>query len=368
MGVKVESVFFKTHNNLFIIPLFLTPLMETELFTNLHNIIYKNYQVTPATFVLLVYDEQCPLARLLADTYVEVIRPFPHQALNFHHHTEEQILVEFQQLPPHSLVILVQSASFRMTKHRLRADLFQQGHQVIEHARLSFTAEDQMENYVSSLHYDTPYYVQMSRKISQLLQEKTMITYESGSTSGDESQKRLRLVIDSEFEKALPNTGDFSHQASGSSGFPIGEVFTEAKQLDAINGSIMVFGFPVNHRVVWAEPFSITIKDGCLVAHQGPASFEEILKVIRQDEGGKVQVREIGFGLNRGMGFHHHLNEPTAFERFAGVHFSLGLKHAMYRRKISKQVYQKYHMDIFCLVDGITMGNTIIFKDGKYVE
>lgn len=329
------------------------------LLTHVQDIIQKNYRIAPATFILLVYDEQCPLAKMLAAAYGTAISSFSHKAINFNSCSEEQILAEFQMMPPHSLVILVQSASFRMTKHRLRADLFQQGHQVIEHARLSFTPDNQIENYISSLQYDTSYYVEMSTKISKLLEKKTTIAYASG--------KGLRLLIDSEFEKALPNTGDFTHQVSASSGFPIGEVFTEAKQLDAINGSILVFGFPVRHRCVWAEPFSITIKQGCLVAHQGPVQFEEILQMIRQDESGKVQVREIGFGLNRGIGFHHRLDEPTAFERFSGVHFSLGLKHAMYRKKIAKEVYQKYHVDIFCLVERIVIGDTTIFDGGKYI-
>lgn len=331
------------------------------LIKNLSNIVHKNYQITADTFILLVYDTQSSLARMLTEAYEEVISPFQHKSVNFIEHTEEEILAEFDQLPPRSLVILVQSTSFRTTKYRLRADLFQQGHQVIEHARLSYNTDAEIDNYINSLQYDTPFYVSMGEKIEKLLSQKVPIVYESG--------EKMILTIDSAYEKCIKNSGDFTQQRSGSSGFPIGEIFTEAKELDKINGSILVFAFPtLEHRTFWAEPFTVTIKEGFLVSHTGPIEFEEILTMIKsEEEGGKVQVREIGFGLNRGLGFDHRISEPTSFERFAGVHFSLGLKHAMYRKKMDKKVLQKYHIDIFCKVERITIGNTVIFEEGKYV-
>ena len=335
--------------------------MPSLLHTHLQNILYQNYQVSPSTFILLVYDEQCTLAQLLADGYKEVINSFSHKALNFHQYTEEQILAEFQQFPPKSLVILVQSASFRMTKHRLRADLFRQGHMVIEHVRLSFNTEEEMPNYINSLQYDTPYYVKMSNRIEKLLSSTVPIIYQSG--------EGLQLEINSSYEKPIKNTGDFSSQATASTGFPIGEIFTEAKDLTAVNGSIHVFAFPTtDHKTFWAEPFTVTIKDGCVVSHTGPSEFEEILQKIKSEEQDKVQIREIGFGLNRALGYNKRITEPTSFERFAGVHFSLGLKHAMYRKKIPKQIYQKYHVDIFCKVETIMIGDTVVFEKGEYVH
>ena len=328
--------------------------MNTQLHTHLQNILVHNFKVNKDTFVLLVYDKQCDLAKQLSDEYKHVIKNYSHNAINFNEHTEEEILKIFETLPPKSLVILVQSSSFRMTKHRLRADLFQHGHQVIEHSRLSFNKEEEKQTYLNSLQYDTPYYLSMCAKIEELLKEKTTITYQSGNG--------LTLVIDSAYERPIKNTGDFSNQATASSGFPIGEIFTEAKELDKINGSIVVFAFPTtDHRTGWCEPFTVTIKDGCVISHTGPAAFEEILTQIKSEEGDKVQIREIGFGLNRALGFDKRITEPTCFERFAGAHFSLGLKHAMYRKKISKKVYQKYHVDIFCNVDSITIGNTKIY-------
>ena len=334
---------------------------KEQLHEKLKNILEKNYQVQPPKHILLVYDTQCKLSSLLAAAYQEAIKPYPHQSIDFDNVPERYILDAFAQLPANSLVILVQSGSFRMTKYRLRADLFRQGHQVIEHARLSFNAEDQIGNYIDSLNYDTPYYVQACNSIEELLIHNNTLTIESG--------ENLRLTVTSEFEKPIKNTADFSGNPTASTGFPIGEIFTEAKELDKINGSVVVFGFPtLEHKTHFCEPFTVTIQDGCLISHTGPDEFEKILHLIKkEEEGNKVQIREIGFGLNRGIGFEKRINEPTAFERFAGMHFSLGLKHAMYRKKFKKQVHQKYHVDIFCKVERVFIGETKVMENGKYV-
>ena len=332
-----------------------------QLLQHVKDILEKNYHLHPQKHILLVYDTGCTLSTLLATAYQEVMKPYSHQAIEFDNVPERYIFEAFEQLPPNSLVILVQSGSFRMTKYRLRADLFRQGHQVIEHARLSFNLEDQIPNYIDSLAYDTDYYVQACTVLEGLLLENNQIQIESGDN--------LKLEITSAFEKPIKNTADFSNNPTASTGFPIGEIFTEAKELDKINGSVLVFGFPtLEHKTHFCDPFTVTIQDGCLVGHTGPAEFETIIQLIKsEEEGGKVQIREIGFGLNRGIGFDKRINEPTAFERFAGMHFSLGLKHAMYRKKFKKQVYQKYHVDIFCTVNTVRIGETKVMEKGKYL-
>lgn len=338
--------------------------ISSDLKQHLISILEKNFQITKETFILLVHDEQCKLASILTDGYKEVIASYQHQIINYDTTTAEDILAIFDQLPKRSLVILVQSLSFRITKDRLRADLFRKGHMVIEHSRLQHNKEEQIETYLNSLQYDTPYYVNMCNKIEQLLKNNITITIAS-----ENKEIKNILIIDSLYEKPVKNTGEFYQQPIPAGGFPIGEIFTEAKQLDKINGSITVYGFPnTNHITTWTEPFTVTIKDGCLVSHNGPKEFDDILNLIKSEEMGKVQIREIGFGLNRGLGFDKRIDEPTAFERYAGVHFSLGLKHAMYRKKFPKTVYQKYHVDIFCKTDSITIGSTKVFEEGKWIE
>ena len=333
---------------------------ESLLLQHVTDILHHNYHVRPNQYILLVYDLNSSLSCLLTTVYQTAIASFAHASINFDETAELELLDTFSKLPEHSVVILVQSLSFRVTKYRLRADLFRLGHQVIEHARLSYNKDEEIENYINSLKYDTPYYVKTCDAIEQLLITHSHIKIESGGNV---------LTIDSPFEKAIKNTGDFTGNPTASSGFPIGEVFTEAKQLNAMNGTLVVFGFPtVGHLTHFAQPFTVTIKDGCLVSHTGPDEFEKILQLIRAEEHmGAVQVREIGFGLNQALGFNHHITEPTSFERFCGMHFSLGLKHTMYRRKISRKILQKYHVDIFCLVERVFIGDVLIFEKGKYL-
>ena len=334
---------------------------ESLLLQHVTDILHHNYHVRPNQYILLVYDLNSSLSCLLTTAYQTAIASFSHASINFNETAELELLDTFSKLPEHSVVILVQSLSFRVTKYRLRADLFRLGHQVIEHARLSYNKDEEIENYINSLKYDTPYYVKTCDAIEQLLMTHSQIKIESAENV---------LTINSPFEKAIKNTGDFTGNPTASSGFPIGEVFTEAKQLNAMNGTLVVFGFPtVGNLTHFAQPFTVTIKDGCLVSHTGPDEFEKILQLIRAEEHmGAVQVREIGFGLNRALHFDNRLDEPTAFERYAGVHFSLGLKHKMYRKKFPKSVLQKYHIDIFCKADTIKIGNALVFKDGEWIE
>jgi len=324
------------------------------------DILHKNYTIPPDQFILLIYDTNSLLATILTEAYGKCIANYQHQMIDFESEGEETVIKTFTTLPPHSLVILVQSTSFRMTKHRLRADLFRAGHKVVEHTRLGYNKDEQVENYIQSLRYDTPYYVKASTEIEQLLLKNDFLHIES-----DDGKV---LEVHSSFEKPVKNTGDFSQMEIISAGFPIGEIFTEAQELDKINGDVVVFGFPgKDHRTHFTEPFVVTIKDGCVVSHSGPGEFEEILQMIREEEvNHAVQVREIGFGLNRQLGFDNRLDEPTAFERFAGMHFSLGLKHAMYGKKLGRKVFQKYHIDIFCLVKRVMIGETEVMRGGKY--
>ncbi len=335
--------------------------LQQQAEENVKEILLRNYKITPEQFILLIYDTNSLLATILTDSYGKVIANYQHQMINFEEVGEETVIDRITTLPAHSLVILVQSTSFRMTKHRLRADLFRAGHQVIEHARLGYNKEEQIENYIKSLQYDTPYYVKATTALERLLVKNRRILVESGGGN--------ILEINSSFEKPLKNTGDFSQMEIVSAGFPIGEIFTEAQELDKINGEVVVFGFPgKDHLTHFTQPFVVKIENGCVTSHNGPPEFEEILQMIKEEEvNHAVQVREIGFGLNRQLGFANRLDEPTAFERFAGMHFSLGLKHAMYGKKLGRKVFQKYHIDIFCRVQRVVIGNTEVFRDGKYV-
>ncbi len=66
----------------------------------------------------------------------------------------------------------------------------------------------------------------------------------------------------------------------------MGEVFTEAKQLDAVSGTVWVTGFPNLQRVVedhTRDPFAIQIEKGRIVGidANAPPQFLEIMETIR---------------------------------------------------------------------------------------
>lgn len=244
-----------------------------------------------------------------------------------------------------TMIVLIQSSSFRITKDRLRVDLCLKGHKVMEFVRL-----ERIKNvsvYLESLRFDSPRYRALGQWLSSL---EGPIKIMNGDCTFTVPETDVWKYNDGYFNKLY------------SAGFPIGEAFTEAKDLSSTNGTLTVFGFPnMDIKLQTVDPFTMTIKDGRVISHNGPQQFEDILQMIRDVEG-EVLVREIGFGFNRGMGPERTVAEPTAFERFEGVHVSLGKKHALYRKKISKKVYQKYHIDCFCLVKKIVIGDTTVYN------
>ncbi len=343
---------------------------ETEI--HVKNILKKNYNVQKNQHVLLIYDEECELAKILSTAYKTVLTQHileynsecNFESILFYEYTEEKIRIILNNLPKNSLVILVQTNSFRMSTYRFRADLFREGHSVIEHARLGHNTPSEIATYISSLTYDMPRYVRVCNTIEDLLMKNKKITIVSTETK---TEKKCILEIDSEYEKPTKNTGDFTNKKIIAAGFPIGEIFTEAKDLENINGSIIVFGFPrSDHKTFFCEPFTVNIKDGKLIGHTGPLEFTEIIELIKAEEG-SVFIREIGFGLNTYLGINNKITEPTAFERFCGMHFSLGKKHTMYRHKFKRKDIQKFHIDIFCNVETVTIGKEIIFENGKCI-
>ena len=322
---------------------------------HIQNILSYNYSLHPNTFILILFDSHSSLSRILFALYSHSIQSNPCECIDVETVEKNSILTKIENLPKHSLVILIQSSSFRFSKFRLRRDLARAGHSVIEHAHLSTIEDDQIQTYINSLTYDTPSYVQTSTKVIHLLSQSSSMTISSSAGI---------LSLGSSLETPICNTGEF--HGVNATAFPIGEVFTECRDLSKVNGSVTVFGFPtIDHKVYFCQPFTVVIDHGLLVSHDGPQAFEEILSMIRQDET-EIQVREIGFGLNKSLGFHHRLSEPAAFERFCGVHLSIGKKHDLFRKKLSRKIIQKYHFDLFCLVDSVDIGQERVFENGRY--
>jgi hypothetical protein len=78
-------------------------------------------------------------------------------------------------------------------------------------------------------------------------------------------------------------------------------------------------------------------------------------------------VRELGFGLNNEISPTKTLSDVSAYERMMGFHLSLGKKHNIYRRKLHKDILQKYHIDVFPVTHQIFADEKIIFENGKFL-
>jgi len=95
-------------------------------------------------------------------------------------------------------------------------------------------------------------------------------------------------------------------------------------------------------------------------------AFEEMLALIREGEE-VVWVRELGFGLNRGLSKTKIISDIGSFERMCGVHLSLGRKHGMYGKPGFKRGDGKFHIDIFLDTSSVTLDDEVVFEDEAWV-
>ena len=218
--------------------------------------------------------------------------------------------------------------------------------------------EAQFPIYLQALRYDKDYYRTLGPGLKILLDRATSVRVECPGTV---------LNYASSMEEAKLNIGDYREMENVGGTYPIGEVFTEPKELTAVNGQIKIFGFAdMNHHVHFYEPFVATITNGILsVGEDAPADFHATLDLIRADE--EVWVRELGLGLNRAMGRHALVNDVTAFERQRGMHLSLGAKHGVYAKPGFARKRTRYHIDVFVDIARILLDDTVIFQDHAFI-
>ena len=149
--------------------------------------------------------------------------------------------------------------------------------------------------------------------------------------------------------------------------FPIGEVFTEAKDLSRVNGSLMIYAFAdTNFEICMHDPFRVDIENGLVTgwSTNAPQSFEEVIAQIKTNE--RPILREVGFGLNRAITRENYLPDITAFERTLGLHFSLGEKHPVFKKAGITSDKTRFHVDVFPVVSEVYSDDTLLFKDGTY--
>ncbi|MBA1420085.1 MAG: hypothetical protein FAF03_04290 [Epsilonproteobacteria bacterium] len=307
---------------------------------------------------VIVYDTDCTLSKILAEAYHANL---PHATfINFHTTTPEDIRALFDTLDALDMVILIQSTNFRLDAFRIRVELFKRKIKVLEHPHLSRMKDDEVSHYIDALEYDT----KSIKEVGLKLKEKIDVAQEGVIYSGGEA-----LRFPAGFESAKLNIGDYTTMPNVGGQFPIGEVFTESKELTALNGRATVFTFAdTSYRVNKPEkPITIIIEEGVLVdCENATPAFEEMLVLIREGEE-VVWVRELGFGLNRGLSKTKIISDIGSYERMCGVHLSLGRKHGMYGKPGFKRGDGKFHIDIFLDTSSVTLDDEVVFEDEAWV-
>lgn len=311
----------------------------------------------PAHAALVVYDERTGLSRALAEGYR---RNLPDAVfVDFDKVAPDEVLAAFRRLAPSDLVVLVQSTNFRLEAFRIRVELFKLGLKVIEHVHLSRMPGAQGAHYIESLAYDPAYY----RGVGRALKERI----DSASSAKVDSGGEL-LVFDSKLEPAKLNIGDYSGMNNVGGQFPIGEVFTEAQDLEAVNGRVRVHVFgDTSYLVNRPEtPIMLIVERGRVVgAENATPEFERVLEIIRADEG-EVWLRELGFGMNRAFTRERRVNDIGTYERMCGIHLSLGAKHGVYPKPGFKRKDARYHVDVFAVTEAVYLDDQRVYSDGAW--
>ncbi len=330
------------------------PKRMSTLIKNLRATLQDAIQHPQAARAVVIFDTQSELAQLITAGYRAVLPSA--NFVDFDTVTQEDIRAVIDSLSPRDIVILVQSTNFRLNDFRFRIELFQRKLATIEHVHLARMQGDEMEIYINALAYDSVYYHHMGHELKKKIDAAKKIEVLCKGTS---------LLYDTEMEPAKLNIGDYSEMNNIGGSFPIGEVFSEAKDFLHVNGDILICAFAgEDHMVKKYTPFVAHIEAGVLRAPTAPEEFQKVLEMIRVDE--PVLVREFGLGLNRAMDTKHIVSDITAFERMNGLHLSLGAKHGVYKKAGLKTEHNRYHVDIFVDVEKIILDGDIIFENREY--
>ena len=311
----------------------------------------------PERRALVVFDGRTGLSRALVEAYR---RNLPEAVfIDFDSVTPDTVLAAFKDYTAGDLVVLVQSTNFRLDGFRLRVELFKLGLKVIEHVHLSRMPGTQGDHYIEALAYDPQYF----RGVGHALKARIDVARRAEVHGGD-----AVLVFDSPLESAKLNVGDYSAMNNVGGQFPIGEVFTEAQDLEAVSGraQVHVFGdtsYLVNRP---AAPITLVIERGRVVdAENVTPEFQQVLDIIRRDEG-EVWVRELGFGMNRAFSRERRVDDIGTYERMCGIHLSLGAKHGVYAKPGFKRKDARYHIDVFVVTDAVYLDDERVYADGGW--
>ncbi|MDY7546536.1 hypothetical protein QN360_09460 [Glaciimonas sp. CA11.2] len=312
---------------------------------------------SPAQAALVVFDTRSTLSVALTQAYRRCLPTATF--IDFDAVTPEVVLASFTPLAPNDLVILIQSTNFRLEAFRLRVELFKRALKVIEHPHLSRMTGPEALYYIDALAYDPTYYRDVGVALKARIDSASIGVIDSGGEI---------LVFDSPFESAKLNIGDYSGMKNVGGQFPIGEVFTEAQDLEAVNGRvrIFVFGDTQFHVNKPATPITLVIVKGRVTeAIDSTPEFDQVLANIRASEG-EVWLRELGFGMNRAFSQNRMVSDIGTYERMCGIHLSLGAKHGVYNKAAIKRADARYHIDVFAVTNTVTLDECVIYRDDAW--
>lgn len=306
---------------------------------------------------MVVSDARCDLARALTEAY-RVCLPGG-RFVEFDEVEPDGVRAGFDSLSPSDLVVLIQSTSFRLDAFRIRIELFKRSLKVIEHPHLARMPGAEGLVYIDSLAYDPEYFRGVGRALQARLDRARVGVVDSGGEL---------LVYPAAFEPAKVNIGDYTGMQNVGGQYPIGEVFTESRDLEAVHGRVRIsfFGdttFSVNRP---EHPITLVVERGRVVAAEDSTpEFERVLASIRADDG-EVWLRELGFGMNRAFNQERTVSDIGTFERMCGVHLSLGAKHATYNKPNIRKKTARHHVDVFVITESVQLDDDLIYRDGAW--
>ncbi|WP_354361010.1 hypothetical protein [Undibacterium sp. GrIS 1.8] len=308
---------------------------------------------------LIVADQGCGLSLALSEAYRRCLPDA--QFIDFDQVSPEVIHAVFETLAPSDLVVLVQTTSFRLDAYRVRVELFKRGLKVIEHVHLARLSADEALIYIDSLAYDPAYFRGVGRALKDKIDRAGSAVVESGESA--------RLVFASPLEPAKLNIGDYTGMTNVGGQFPIGEVFTEAQDLEAVSGRVRIFVFGDSNFMVNkpAHPITLVVEKGRIIdVIDSTPEFDEVLASIRAAEG-EVWLRELGFGMNRAFSADRTVCDIGTYERMCGIHLSLGAKHGVYTKPQLKRKDARFHVDVFAVTNAVLLDDEVIYRDGAWL-
>ncbi|PUA16354.1 hypothetical protein [Glaciimonas sp. PCH181] len=324
---------------------------------NLRDVLAIAIEHTSAHAAVVVFDTRCDLAAALTEAYRRCLPTATF--IDFDAVAPELVLDAFKPLNPGDLVILIQSTNFRLEAFRLRVELFKRELKVIEHPHLSRMPGQQALYYIAALAYDPAYYRDVGYALKARIDRAQCGVVDSGGE---------RLIFASPFESAKLNIGDYSAMKNVGGQFPIGEVFTEAQDLEYVNGRVRIFVFgDTTFRVNKPDkPITLVVTQGRVTdVIDSTPEFDQVLTNIRADEG-EVWLRELGFGMNRAFSRDRMVSDIGSYERMCGIHLSLGAKHGVYTKAAIKRADARYHIDVFAVTEAVYLDDDIVYRDGAW--